>query len=954
MSCKFCKTIRSNAPSISPSIFSNFRPSLIPSHLSSTFPTYISSISTTRSIIPSISPSIFSSLRPSLIPSHLPSIFPTFLPTHTCKDNINFQDKFGFHCDIFLEILCDELMAVGYSKKETVNVQMNCKKSCRYCPATSSLLTNQTNNSDEVLSNIPSKDMSAFPVSSPSISPLEFQTGLPSVATSKNQYMPLSKNSTSFLTAYPSNLSTQISTEFCHDDPTYSSPYGFPCWFHRSLSCHSLRQIGFTAAEMQELIVRCALSCKACETSKPSNFPSTEASPSPTRIPSFIPSLFSPYLPSTFPTLSLAPTSCQDNPNFINKGFSCPFFSKMPCEKLESIGYSKREIIDIIYSCKKSCGYCSTSPPTFHQIESNFQSESSAILSKHPSPSTKQHSLRSKPSTRDPDPEFHFTTYFPSSVPIIDSNNSFSFHNETELEKGKHDILDFPCKDNLSFRDSLGNSCSAYNEFKCSLTRNDEYLFSQLYRECPKSCGWCNIVSSHKKINPKMIKNVPVEGITESTGIGQSISEIKYLHHFVSIGIVTVLLFVTSLSFVMLRKSKVSLNKSDTEIDEIASNEDILSPELDTDHIDTIDSSTELDIELSIATKHSKQGSSSSAINEIQSQSAGKEIQPLPVSKLQSRSDSEYIKNTEKIKTELAQGHKSRLQKCMVLGQIKLRAFVQNAQRDATQQASVRVQTVNSEMSNTHKLIKKNRVKEKQPLPSNDQKQVAPHIINEDSERTLPKHEEPVVTSNQNLNPDEKVSIAAFSAYTGLDCGNRNTRMEGTDYTQMGNIWSFSDLPCGTNLCKNVNVADGSDSNDINAWSEDATSCDTGAGIILGEEARTMRIRDEERTAAGGRGDGEGRDRCQGPLKPGSPVRLKSPTWSGVCQPSFEMDPIADIMKEIRVQSLPHESIDSMDTRFIHLSHTYLTNLSERVPPMHEVRLPSPPPISIIRSIDSQ
>jgi len=211
-------------------------------------------------------------------------------------------------------------------------------------------------------------------------------------------------------------------SEICEDDPTYRSPhYKFSCVLHRKIPCQNLRPIGFTALEIEELVNRCPRSCNNCETSQPHVPPTAEVPMQPKRELTNVPTV----------AVSVAPTSCYDNPNFRDKfGFRCLFYVGTPCEDLLRIGrYSKRNVLIIIRNCKKSCGNCTYFRTTHPSNDSSRHptlvpsATQSNAPSKVPSarpiryPSGSPTSFSSKlPSTSPSGP---YTT-FPSIVPTFD------------------------------------------------------------------------------------------------------------------------------------------------------------------------------------------------------------------------------------------------------------------------------------------------------------------------------------------------------------------------------------------------------------------------------------------------------------------------------------------------------------------------------------------------------
>jgi len=137
----------------------------------------------------------------------------------------------------------------------------------------------------------------------------------------------------------------------CQDDPTYRFPvFDFQCSLLQIISCQNLGSIGFTPPQIQELALRCPKSCNTCEVERPSVSPSSKPSAPQSYTSTFVPTA----------TVSIAPTSCQDDTSFREKcDFYCFLYSDVTFDGfLSANDFFSEEVITNLSSCEKRCGYC--------------------------------------------------------------------------------------------------------------------------------------------------------------------------------------------------------------------------------------------------------------------------------------------------------------------------------------------------------------------------------------------------------------------------------------------------------------------------------------------------------------------------------------------------------------------------------------------------------------------
>mmetsp|Transcript_12965 Transcript_12965/g.28631 ORF Transcript_12965/g.28631 Transcript_12965/m.28631 type:complete len:383 (+) Transcript_12965:956-2104(+) len=260
-------------------------------------PSFTPSDSKIPSPVPSFTPTLTLSNFPSNEPSSSPTVFPTLQPTNTCDDNKDFTDRFGLNC-LYYQIIsdCKTLINIGYSIVELKNAIDSCPLSCGYC-------------------------VTALPSEIPSAVPTKGLTKTPTP--------------------------TETPTKLCHDSASFLDSNGLKCKNHSRIVCEKIGILGYKQKEIAEIIKNCPLSCKVCGvTQRPTIVPSIS--------PTALPTSSSTMLPTVSPT-----SSCRDQKTYRDhNNFSCKKFRTFNCENMSVLGYTLKQVSQLISNCPKSCRYC--------------------------------------------------------------------------------------------------------------------------------------------------------------------------------------------------------------------------------------------------------------------------------------------------------------------------------------------------------------------------------------------------------------------------------------------------------------------------------------------------------------------------------------------------------------------------------------------------------------------
>jgi len=382
-SCKVCGLWNpSMSPSNHPTNFPNAIPSMSPSDLPSNFPSEI------PSDVPSSVPTSVPSENPSFSPT---TKLPTISPTMACRDSPDFKDYLGLSCKKHKYSVCGKTSRIGYPHYKVWELMMACPFSCGYCTTS-----------------VPSSPPSNFP--SRSNVPSVFPSNIPTLYPSKSpSFSPSS---------FPSELPTLHPTMTCHDNKQFRDRLRLPCSHHQiTPSCAKLSILGYSKKHVREVMFNCPWSCRYCESSPPSNLPSAAPTDYPTTSPTFVPTtqptsschdaldfvdsrglncqkhkeiicdkitflgytekemlkiMFMcplsckicgtterPSFISSIAPSSLPSSTCNDDPMYRDhNNFPCSKFKKFNCEKLHYVGFTMKQVSNLISHCPKSCNFC--------------------------------------------------------------------------------------------------------------------------------------------------------------------------------------------------------------------------------------------------------------------------------------------------------------------------------------------------------------------------------------------------------------------------------------------------------------------------------------------------------------------------------------------------------------------------------------------------------------------
>jgi len=223
---------------------------------------------------------------------------------------------------------------------------------------------------------------------------------------------------------------------------------------------------------------------------EPTSGPTTSISSKPSDIPTFIPTIMPSYVPSFTPTIifSYVPSRVPSTypsyePSFrpIDTPSLIPSFSPKNTPSSAPTG--------------KPTNYPTTPPSNMlSSIPSKFPSFFPSVkVSSQPSwttmPSNNPTGIPSiKPSVMSSDSPSKNHSVLPTNLPIHHPSDTPSQYPSISPSEWK-------CKDDMSFRDNLGNSCSNYSALKCSVVADNKQmdLLADLHRKCPRSCSWCEV-----------------------------------------------------------------------------------------------------------------------------------------------------------------------------------------------------------------------------------------------------------------------------------------------------------------------------------------------------------------------------------------------------------------------------------------------------------------------------
>lgn len=240
-------------------------------------------------------------------PTATPTNVPTSTPTRNCRDDITYRDRFGLPCSRHSRTNCALMEYIGFSKLQVADLIDNCPDSCGYCIVTTFPSLAPSNLPSKVPTNAPSNDPSASPTAAPTYTPSSIPSGVPTL----------------ILTVIPSTVPSMVPssqpTKSCHDVESFRDKFGLNCKYHVDSQCTHMQYIGFSKAQVKDLVKNCPESCGYCSTGvptglpsfTPSNFPSSLPSSSPSVEPSSVPSEVPSSAPSRIPTFipSSSPSS---------------------------------------------------------------------------------------------------------------------------------------------------------------------------------------------------------------------------------------------------------------------------------------------------------------------------------------------------------------------------------------------------------------------------------------------------------------------------------------------------------------------------------------------------------------------------------------------------------------------------------------------------------------------
>jgi len=529
-------------------------PTTYPSNIAIDSPSQVPSITPVNTLFkksserptgsPSESPTNLSEGPTSFIesPTYLPSpSLSSYAPTSysSCRDNPNFQDKFGFFCILYSGAPCEDLIHIGYSKRDLVAILLNCKKSCGDCPASQTAPSSNIA-TDEIFNGLLSGEPSKF---------------LP------NDVSVLSNPSTFPSTTYPTYVIFNPAITACVDDLAYKF-HGKKKMMCQNWVVHDLRRCNNYHANRKAYVYQmCPLTCGACYIGRygtryptgaptrmasdvsPRSFSALDAdvaseSPSPHRIdpfshayrPSAVPSDFPSFVPAHFPSKypSVAPSVFPSN--FPSENPTTPSSFEPTNSHTTLPSYAVTEFSTVGFSAHP--GDRPSRIPSPSPSGSPFSAHSrdaSPYPTDRPShgPNTEPTAFPSRAPTTKPPPSSNFpsnppipypTDFPPGMILSTTSIPTAASHLENSPLSAPPNAAIPPiqkCADDLTFRDYLGKSCKYYVSSDCS----DVAFNAVLKKMCPRSCGLCGPKDATQKSREEIF-DAPGIVMQEGTNVG--------------------------------------------------------------------------------------------------------------------------------------------------------------------------------------------------------------------------------------------------------------------------------------------------------------------------------------------------------------------------------------------------------------------------------------------------
>jgi len=244
-----------------------------------------------------------------------------------CKDNPNFQTKFGLSClDHQHEHCFNMASAFKLIPLEIDALFSNCPYSCNVCQ----------------------KSRPNDPILSPSSVP-----------------------------------TTIVSTWDCRDSIIYADKYGSLCSSYRGVDCYRMGMIfKFTSAEISDLFDNCPISCGLCE-----NLQILRSSNAQIGTSIIAPSDTSYIAPTSFSPTGVPTMGCPDKQSYRDKfGSACDKYRDVNCGRMAKIFKFNAEEVKLLFdSCPHSCRMCPESPSS---TPTTFEPTSVPTLSPSENPSS--------------------------------------------------------------------------------------------------------------------------------------------------------------------------------------------------------------------------------------------------------------------------------------------------------------------------------------------------------------------------------------------------------------------------------------------------------------------------------------------------------------------------------------------------------------------------------------
>jgi len=254
------------------------------------------------------------------------SISPT--QTKSCTNDASYRDKrFGLTCEDHFGSNCDALGIIGYTPFMMMELKERCEVSCNTCQAPVILYSSEnptkypsgrpSSNPSMILSGVPSKTPDT---SNPSMIPSGVPSKTPDTSPTKNP------------SRHPSIAPTYVRIKIPSTKPS----------FEPSISPFSV----------------------------PSSVPSNEPTYEPTKKPSYEPTTIPTINPSHMLTFLPTEVPCRDDVTYIDRyRLKCQTYQRSDCFMMGTLGFSSREVKELIRRCPVSCRSCdwlrkNAPPPT--------------------------------------------------------------------------------------------------------------------------------------------------------------------------------------------------------------------------------------------------------------------------------------------------------------------------------------------------------------------------------------------------------------------------------------------------------------------------------------------------------------------------------------------------------------------------------------------------------------